>query len=321
MYKYILLLAIFILMFLLSINYGGSDLSLADVWNSEEFGEVFWDIRLPRVLNAVLIGSMLAVSGVAFQAVFQNPLVSPDLLGASSGAALGTLILLICGISGMWLPVGALAAGGGVTAICVAVAWFINRRGRFNQLVLILTGILISSLIVSFINIMHYFMPDEGTLLGVTGFLMGSLNGLGYRELMIQGGFGIPAVLLLWVFAKKLNLLVLPVDILEVQGINTRRMFIFVLLLASVASCSTVAVAGMIGWVSLIIPNLARMWLGGDHRILLPCSALMGADFVMSADLLSRTMTVVEIPIGILIGIIGAPLFLVIMAKNIKWEA
>ena len=203
----------------------------------------------------------------------------------------------------------------------LSIIRMINRRGKFNQLVLILTGILLSSLIVSFINILHYFMPDEGTLLGVTSFLMGSLNGLGYHDLMLQGIFGIPAIVMLFVFASRLNLLVLPVDILEIQGINTRILFVFVLLLASMAACTTVAIAGIIGWVSLIIPNLARMWVGGDHRTLLPFSALMGADFVLLADLLSRTITEVEIPIGILIGIIGAPLFLVIMAKNIKWEA
>ena len=321
MYKYFSLIIVFIVVFILSLNFGGSDLTIVDVWNNSELQEVFWDIRLPRVLNAVLIGCMLSVSGVAFQAVFQNPLVSPDLLGASSGAAMGTLLLLICGVTGIWLPVGALFSGGVVTVICVMLAWLINRRGKFNQLVLILTGILLSSLIVSFINILHYFMPDEGTLLGVTSFLMGSLNGLGYHDLMLQGIFGIPAIVMLFVFASRLNLLVLPVDILEIQGINTRILFVFVLLLASMAACTTVAIAGIIGWVSLIIPNLARMWVGGDHRTLLPFSALMGADFVLVADLLSRTITEMEIPIGILIGIIGAPLFLVIMAKNIKWEA
>ena len=321
MYKYVFLTVIFVLLFFLSINYGGSDLSLAEALSNEEYAEVFWDIRLPRVLNAILVGCLLAVSGVAFQAVFQNPLVSPDLLGASSGAALGTLLLLMCGISGLWLPLGALAVGGCVTLICVIVAWLINRRGRFNQLILILTGILISSLIVSFINILHYFMPDEGTLLGATGFLMGTLNGLGYRDLMIQGVFGGPALVLMYIFARKLNLLVLPSEVLEVQGINTRALFIFILILASVASCSTVAVAGIIGWVSLIIPNFARIWAGGDHRTLLPLSAIMGSNFVLAADLLSRTVTDVEIPIGILIGIIGAPMFLVIMARNIKWEA
>ena len=316
--KFILLFGWFILILMLSSLMGTADMAWCFPWLSDEMAAVFWEIRLPRIICTVLIGAMLSLSGAVFQAVFQNPLVSPDLLGATSGAALGIILSAFLGVQDWWLPLGGLVTGGLITAFCVLISRIIGKGRGLNQLVLILTGILLSSLIVAVINLLHYFMPKESTMLGITTFLMGALNGLNYDDMLLLLVFGGGTSLGMFIMSGKMNLLALPLDVLETQGIRVVFLCLFSLFLASLCVCSTVAVAGIIGWVSLIIPNLSRMWVGGDNRIMLPLSALMGACFMLTADFCSRAFTVVEIPVGILVGIIGCPVFLLIMARNLR---
>lgn len=311
-FKFILIIIIFICSFFLALNFGSSG-QLINLSSTNL--DIILDFRLPRVISTLLIGALLSTAGCVYQSVFRNPLVSPDLLGASSGSAFGMVLLLLLGQSGFILSVGALVCGLIATIICVFCSFLISR---FNILVLILTGILISSLLASLLNLMHYLMPNASSLFGVSYFLMGSLNGLDKSSLMLLVAFGAPAFVCLWCMSNRLDLLALPYDVMHSQGVSVRSLIIIALVLSTMCSAVTVSTAGIIGWVSLVIPNILRKIVGVRHFILLPFSAIVGASFLLIADTLSRSVSTVEIPIGVVTGIIGAPIFITIMAKKLK---
>ncbi len=298
----------------MAILYGSNGWLLPDSDNMAMWATIC-QLRTVRVIATALIGSYLAIAGVIYQSVFRNPLVSPDLLGASSGAAVGVVLCLWCGASYSMLPLGALLFGLTATALCVIFAYLI---AGFNILVLILCGILFSSLLASLLQLANYFSPDIGQLLGVQYFLLGSLNNLSLQDIGLLLGFGLPALIGISVYAKQWNILALPFTVVQSQGFNLKLIVFVAISLATLLSAVTVAVAGIIGWVAIVIPNLVRYIVGGKLQILLPFSALAGATFLVLADLLARTVAFVEIPIGVITGIIGAPCFIIILFINMR---
>lgn len=302
---------IFLISLIVALNFGSSG-QLMD-YSSDNLS-IILEFRLPRVISTALIGAFLATSGCAYQCVFRNPMVSPDLLGSSSGAAFGVVILMMFGYSGILVPVSALFFGLLTTLLCVFCAYSIFR---FSVLVLILVGILISSLLASLLNLLHYLLPDTSALFGISYFLMGSLNGLDNDSMLLLLSVGTPAFIGLWLMSSRLDLLALPYDVIQTQGISIKKLVLFVLVLSTICSTVTVCSAGIVGWISLVVPNIVRNVIGGRNSIILPMSALFGASFLLIADTIARSISDVEIPIGVITGIIGAPIFLVIMAMNI----
>lgn len=277
-------------------------------------GVVVWNIRLPRVLAAMLVGAALAAAGASYQVLFRNPLVSPDILGVSSGAALGA----VCGIF-LSLPVVAIqgfAFLGGLGAVAVVIAVAQAVRGADPTLVLVLTGVVMGALAGAATSLLKVMADPYDQLPAITFWLLGSLSGV------TQGDLGpvLPAVVLglvpLLLLRWRINLLALGDDEARALGVEAPRLRLLVIAAATLITASVVAVAGVVGWVGLVIPHIARMLVGPSFAVLLPVAALLGAGYLLAVDTLCRTLGTVEIPLGILTAVLGAPFFLYLLARG-----
>lgn len=271
---------------------------------------VLLDIRLPRILTASLVGAALSISGASFQAMFVNPLVSPSLLGvlagASFGAALGMVFLKT------WYAVQIATFIGGVAA--VGAALFIARIYQARSaLMLVLGGIISGALFTSLLSIVKYLADPYNQLPAITFWLMGNLT-LTDRGMALRVGLPILAGILgMVLLSRQLNVLSLGEDEARALGVNVGRVRFLVILCATLVSALTVVLAGVIGWVGLIIPHITRMLLGPDHETLLPASALIGASYLLVVDNVSRLSFAFEIPIGIATSLVGIPFFLLVL--------
>ena len=267
---------------------------------------VVFQIRLPRVCAAALIGVALSVAGVSYQGMFQNPMVSPGVLGASSGAGCGAAIAIVLGLS--YYSISALAFVFGLGA--VLIAYGISRASRINpMLAMILTGMLISSLFSSMTSFIKLIADTQSQLPAITYWLMGSLVSIEPRDVLFAIGpiiVGmVPLVLLRW----RINLLTVGEEEALSMGIDTGRLRLVVIVCATLLTAISVAISGVIGWIGLVIPHFCRMIYGYDFRRLIPTNMLFGATFLMVVDNVARLATTAEIPIGILTSFIGAPIF------------
>lgn len=287
-------------------------LPLERTWTAEMETAVL-RIRLPRILLACFIGTCLSSAGTAFQSVFQNPMASPDILGASSGAAFGAALAILLGASSVGITASAFLFG----LLTVGIVFLIGQAAPGKRVVnLILAGIMVSSLFSSLTSFLKLVADPSNQLPAITYWLMGSLSGAKLREvlfLLFPMALGlIPLFLLRW----RLNLLTLGDDEARSLGVNTDRLRWLTVLCATLLTAAAISVSGMIGWVGLIVPHLCRRLVGNDHRALLPASAVTGAAFLLLVDNVSRCLTASEIPIGILTAFIGAPFFLVLLLKK-----
>ncbi|SHN50069.1 FecCD family ABC transporter permease [Desulfitobacterium chlororespirans] len=275
---------------------------------------VVWDIRIPRVLLAVLVGAGLSAAGASFQGCFHNPLVSPDVLGVSAGAGFGAAlgILLTSGVTGM-AAVLSFAFG----MFSVILSWLLSRIKRESTILsLVLSGIIVSAVFNALISLIKFVADTNSELPAITYWLMGSFANTTFGELKmvclpIMVGTGI-LLALRW----HINVLTLGDEEAETLGINPARIRVLIITAATVITASAVMVTGVIGWVGLIIPNLCRMLVGADYKYLLPTSCLSGAVFMILVDFIARVITPAEIPIGILTAIIGAPFFVLIYKRT-----
>lgn len=268
---------------------------------------VLFAVRLPRVAAAALIGAALSVAGVSYQGMFRNPMVSPDILGASTGAGFGAAIAILLGASYAGISVAAFVCG----LSAVLLAYLVSRLGRTNQTVaMILAGMMVSSLFSAATSYIKLVADTQQQLPAITYWLMGSLSSIKQRDvlfLLIPFALGmIPLLALRW----RMNLLTVGEEEAQAIGINTTLLRLVVIVCATLLTSSSVAVSGMIGWVGLVIPHFTRMLFGYDYRRLLPASALFGGAFLLVVDDIARLATTGEIPLGILTAFVGAPLFL-----------
>ena len=274
---------------------------------------VIFQIRLPRVLAAAIIGAALSLAGVSYQGMFQNPMVSPDILGASSGAGFGAALAILLGASYMGISVAAFLFG----LAAVMLAYGISRVSRINAtLAMILAGMMIGSLFTSCTSFVKLVADTEQTLPAITYWLMGSLVSIKPQDVafaivpIIAGS--VPLFLLKW----RMNLLTVGEEEAQAMGINTRALRLVVIVCATLLTASSVAISGMIGWVGLVIPHFCRMIFGYDYRKIIPASALFGATFLMVVDNIARLATTAEIPLGILTSFVGAPIFVYLILKG-----
>lgn len=278
---------------------------------------VFYSVRLPRILAAALIGAALAAAGAAYQGLFRNPMVSPDLLGASSGAGFGAAVGLMLSLNLLWVSVLAFVLGVCAVLLAYGVSAVIGRGGN-AVLVLILTGMVVSSLFSAFTSIIKYVADPDDKLPAITFWLMGGLSNITMDNLLMllppmAVGF-VPLLLLRW----RLNVLSCGEEEAQALGLNTRRLRAVFIFCATVLTSSSVAVSGVIGWVGLVIPHVARIFVGPNYRYLLPASLLTGATFLILADDIARSAFAAEIPLGILTSVIGAPFFILLLLRERK---
>lgn len=264
------------------------------------------DVRLPRVIAAIMIGAALAVGGAAFQALFMNPLVSPGILGVLSGAAFGAALGILF-FESLWM-MQLLTFIFGLVAVGIAL---LLARGelRNNMIVLVLGGMISGALFTAFLSIIKYVADPYSKLPTITYWLMGSLANIQTDLLYWILPFVLLGILLLSVQGHVLNVLSLGDDEARSLGINVNAKRILIIVLATFLGTMTVTLGGMIGWVGLVIPHLARLFLGADNRLLLPASALLGGLYLLWVDNLARLAISIEIPLGILTALIGLPVF------------
>jgi iron complex transport system permease protein len=277
---------------------------------------VIWQVRGPRVLAAALVGAALAVAGTAFQGLFRNPLVSPDLLGASSGAALGAVL-------GIYFSLGvfaiqAFAFAGGLVAVAAVYLIGSAVRARDPILVLVLTGVVVGSLLGAGVGLVKYLADPYNQLPAMTFWLLGSLAATSVADLVPLFGPVALGTLILVALRWRMNVMSLPDEEARALGLPTGPLRIVIVAAATLVTSASVATAGIIGWVGLVVPHIARTLVGPDFARLIPAAALLGGGFLLVIDTLARTMAPIEIPLGILTALVGTPFFIWLLASVSK---
>lgn len=283
---------------------------------------VLWNVRLPRVLAATLVGAALAGAGAAFQGMFRNPLASPDLLGVSVGASLGAVLGIFFGLPVVGVQAAAFLGGLGAVA-GVALLMGAVRRGTAGGdpvLLLVLAGIALGALLGAAISLLKVLADPYNQLPAITFWLLGSLSAVTRGDLVAAGVPAGAGLLLLFLLRWRLNLLTLGEDEARALGASTGLLRGAAIVGATLATAAVTAMAGAVGWVGLVVPHAARLLGGPDLRRLVPLSMLLGAAFLLAVDTLARNMARIEIPLGILTAAIGTPVFLLLIARRGREE-
>ena len=275
---------------------------------------VLFEVRLPRVFAAVIVGAALAAAGAAYQSLFRNPLVSPDILGVSTGAGLGAVIGIFLSLPVAGIQFAAFMMGLATVGLVYSIASVVH--GREPLLVLVLAGVVVGALAGAAISLLKILADPYDQLPAIVFWLLGSLSAI--RKAEVWGATPlvvialVPLVLLRW----RINVLSLGDEEAKALGVEAGRLRLVVIAAATLMTASVVAISGVIGWVGLIIPHIARMLVGPSFDRLLPAAMLLGGGYLLLVDTLARTMARIEVPIGILTAVIGAPFFLWLLARG-----
>jgi iron complex transport system permease protein len=273
---------------------------------------VVWRVRLPRILLGILTGGALALSGASYQTLFKNPMVSPDILGVSAGAGFGAALAMIYNAS--WWQIQACAFGFGIMA--VFLAWVIGYFfGRHEITVLILAGLVVSSLFQALLSIIKTLADTENALPSITFWLMGSLGRGAGREVLMM----LPAVILsggiLFLFRYPINALAAGEEEAGAMGVNVALVKMVVVTASTLMTVASVSVCGIVGWVGLVVPHIARIFVGADYSRLSIMSFLIGGSFLLFIDNVIRGVEGVELPLGVLTALVGTPVFVALLAR------
>lgn len=267
-------------------------------------------VRGPRILLAAVCGGGLAICGAVLQGVFRNPLVSPHILGVSSGASFGGALAILLAAGGFVLIGSAFAAG---AAALLLVALLSRAGGRSDTISVVLTGVVVAALFSALVSLLIVLANPETSLPAIVFWLMGSFASATLDKLLVAGPVVAAGTILLHALRFRINLLSLGQDDARALGVAVERERWTIFLLVALIDATVVSFAGVIGWVGLVVPHAARFLVGPDHRILLPASALLGATYLLVVDTIARTLTSAEIPLGVLTAILGAPVFAVVL--------
>ena len=282
--------------------------------------QVVMELRLPRIVGAVLVGAALSVSGAAYQFMFRNPMVSPTILGVSAGAAFGAAIAILLSLP--VLVVHLTTFGGGLLAVAITYVVGVKFcRGGNTTLAIILSGIIVSTLFTSLLSMIKYVADPYDKLPIIVYWLMGSLASITRDNLILPLLLMAAAFLPLYFLRWKINLLSFGDEEAKSLGIPVERLRLTVIICATLMTAAAVSISGIIGLVGLVVPHLVRFIVGPDFRFLLPGSALMGGLFLLASDNLARTLWTMEIPLGILTSLFGVPFFLYLLIKyHHSWD-
>jgi iron complex transport system permease protein len=282
---------------------------------------VLWSVRLPRIIMAVMVGAALSVSGAVFQGLFRNPLVSPSILGVTSGASFGaTLAILMAGNSAWTIESSAFLWG----LIAVALAYQIGRRSGNSITSLVLAGVIVSALFTAGVSFLKYKADPYEHLPAIVFWTMGSFNSIMWADAMKASVIIIMGLAGIYLLRWWLNPMALGDEDAMALGINVPRARVIYILIGTLIVAASVSSCGNIGWVGLVVPHMARLIVGSDHDVLIPFSALLGGIFMLLMDTLSRILPGGEIPVGILTALLGAPFFAYLLVKNEKkgaWQS
>jgi iron complex transport system permease protein len=289
-------------------------LGLDKTW-SETAEIVLFNVRFPRVLAAMIIGSGLSLSGATYQGLFKNPMVSPDLLGASAGAGFGAAIAILLSLNSIEIQISAFLFGIGAVMLTYSISTIIGRNNN-AILVLVLTGMVVSTLFSSFISMIKYVADPYSKLPAITFWLMGGLSSISSNDVLILAIVTLLGALPLYLIRWKLNVLSFGEEEATALGVDTFKIRILVILCSTLMTAAAVSISGIIGWVGLIIPHFARLLVGPNYKLLIPASILIGSTYLLIVDDIARSLFSMELPIGVLTSLLGAPLFIFMLMKG-----
>lgn len=326
--KMLMLIGIMLLLAIMALSIGRYPVAVSDIWAvltsrfsagetyiPETLRTVILDVRIPRIMAAILIGISLSVSGASFQGTFRNPLVSPDILGVSAGAGFGATLAIVYS----WGTIGIAFCAFVFGLLAVWLTFFIGNKIKSSgdiTLILVLSGMLVGTIFTSLVSLIKCIADPYEKLPAITYWLMGSLSSIQINDVYIVLLPMIVGLIPLWLLRWQLNLLAFGDEEAQSMGVNTDRLRLIVILCATLLTASAVAISGMIGWVGLVIPHFARAITGPNYQTLLPASLLVGGSFLLVVDTLARTLLPMEIPLGILTSLIGAPFFIYLLSHS-----
>lgn len=281
-----------------------------DLANAET---VIFNIRIPRILVSLIVGSGLATAGASFQALFSNPLATPDTLGCANGASFGAALGILLGLNALGIQISALIFG----ILAVVLVFVFTRYRHANQIMMIiLGGMVVSSLFSALVSLIKYVADPNDVLPVITFWLMGSFSNSTVRSLYTGVPMIILGMMILYLMRYRMNALSLKEEEAASLGINVRQNRMIVIVASSLITASVVSMCGVVGWVGLLIPHISRMLFGNNHTKVIPGCIVFGALFMLIIDTIARCMYQAEIPVSILTAIIGAPVFLLLLRKT-----
>lgn len=285
-------------------------LQKVDLVNAET---VIFNIRIPRILVSLIVGSGLATAGASFQALFSNPLATPDTLGCANGASFGAALGILLGLNALGIQISALIFG----ILAVVLVFVFTRYRHANQIMMIiLGGMVVSSLFSALVSLIKYVADPNDVLPVITFWLMGSFSNSTVRSLYTGVPMIILGMMILYLMRYRMNALSLKEEEAASLGINVRKNRMIVIVASSLITASVVSMCGVVGWVGLLIPHISRMLFGNNHTKVIPGCIVFGALFMLIIDTIARCMYQAEIPVSILTAIIGAPVFLLLLRKT-----
>lgn len=280
---------------------------------SPQVTSIVFNIRLPRIIAALVVGAALSVAGASFQGIFQNPLVSPDLLGVSQGAAFGAAIAILLNMGNMIIQLSAFVFG----IISVAITYIISKSYKAGGiLLLVLSGTAVSAFFNALVSGAKFMADPYDKLPQIVYWLMGSLSAVNFDKLAMIAIPLIIGIAVIMILRWHLNVLSMGDEEAQSLGINPNKLRILIIIACTLVTSAAVSISGIIGWVGLVVPHMTRIIVGPDHKILLPASLSIGASFLLLIDNISRTAISIEVPIGILTALIGVPIFLYLLRKG-----
>ena len=276
---------------------------------------IVWDVRMPRIIAAILVGASLSVAGATYQGLFRNPMVSPDILGASAGASVGACLMMLLNQNGIIIQIAAFVFGLFAVILTYSLSKTLSKSADM-VLMLVLCGLIVSTLFQAFVSIIKYVADTDLLLPEITYWLMGSIAKVTYKDIMffmIPFTLGvIPIMLIRW----QLNVMSFGEDEAKAMGVNVRSIRLICIVCSTLLTAGVVSIAGTIGWVGLMIPHLVRFMVGPNNVKLIPMSFLTGSLFMLVVDNVCRSALAYEIPLGVLTSLIGAPFFVLILYKH-----
>ena len=284
------------------------------IYPDRKADSVVFNLRLPRITVAVLIGSGMAVSGAAFQSLFSNPLATPDTLGVASGTCVGAVVALLLGWGMSGVQLTALVAGLVTVAITTAVAR--RRDGGTDVVTLVLAGVIVSAMADAVLSMLKLTADPTSKLPEITYWLMGSLAGASWSQIALAAPFIVIGSGGIVVLRWRLNVLALSEDEARAAGVDVRSLRITLIVCATVVTASVISLCGQVGWIGLIVPHAARMLTGSDNRHLIPVCLLLGASVMILIDTVARTITASEVPVSVVTAIVGAPFFITLLRRT-----
>lgn len=290
----------------------GQVLPLEQTWSPTEAAAVL-NVRMPRILMGLLVGAGLALSGAALQAVFRNPIVNAQIIGVSPGASFGGALAIVLGLGSAGLVGGAFVFG----LAALGLVFVVSRSREGGQtLMIVLAGVVVGAFFSALVSLVTYFADPYNDLQAIVFWLLGSLATATPEKVVIVGAPVLLGTILILSLRWRINVLSLGDDDAQTLGVRPGPLRWTLLVSVAAMVAGAVAVSGVIGWVGLVVPHLARLWVGPDHRILLPVTVALGGAYLVVVDTLTRWLTPGEIPVGVLTAVIGAPLFLVLLHRS-----